>query len=136
MLLVLTVVLVALAALNAIFTAWATVLDARQCIGAGARARRDPAAGQRRAVGGAGAARAAGRPRSASRWASGCSRPRTAGTVTVPPPAWWLAAAVLGTLLAVAGLTTIPARIGARRPGRDPAGRNGLMHAEAMAAGP
>jgi hypothetical protein len=35
--------------------------------------------------------------------------------VTIPP-AWWLAAAVLGTLLAVAGLTTIPARIGARRP--------------------
>jgi len=32
------------------------------------------------------------------------------------PPAWWLAAAVLGILLAVAGLTAIPARIGARRP--------------------
>ena len=30
------------------------------------------------------------------------------------PPAWWLAAAVLGTLAAVARLTTIPARIGAR----------------------
>ena len=32
------------------------------------------------------------------------------------PPASWLAAAVLGTLLAVAVLTNIPARIGARSP--------------------
>ena len=32
------------------------------------------------------------------------------------PPAWWLIAAVLGTMLAVAVLTSIPARIGARRP--------------------
>jgi putative ABC transport system permease protein len=39
-----------------------------------------------------------------------------AATLVTVPPAWWLAAAVLGTLVAVAGLTTIPARIGARRP--------------------
>ncbi len=32
------------------------------------------------------------------------------------PPAWWLLAMVAGMLLAVAGLTVIPARIGARRP--------------------
>jgi hypothetical protein len=38
------------------------------------------------------------------------------GAATTLPPAWWLAAAVLGILLAVAGLTAIPARIGARRP--------------------
>ena len=38
-----------------------------------------------------------------------------AGIVTIPP-APWLAATVLGTLIAVAALTTIPARIGARRP--------------------
>jgi putative ABC transport system permease protein len=36
-------------------------------------------------------------------------------TLTIPP-AWWLMAVVLGTLLVVAGLTAIPARIGARRP--------------------
>jgi hypothetical protein len=36
--------------------------------------------------------------------------------VVAAPPAWWLVAAVLGTLLMVAGLTTIPAGIGARRP--------------------
>jgi putative ABC transport system permease protein len=34
----------------------------------------------------------------------------------VVPPAWWLAAAVLGTVAAVGVLTAIPARIGARRP--------------------
>ncbi|HEX9529109.1 MAG TPA: ABC transporter permease, partial [Streptosporangiaceae bacterium] len=38
-----------------------------------------------------------------------------AGIVTIPP-ASWLTAAVLGTLLAVAVLTSIPARIGARSP--------------------
>ncbi len=32
------------------------------------------------------------------------------------PPAWWLAAAVLGILIVVAGLTAIPARAGARLP--------------------
>lgn len=32
------------------------------------------------------------------------------------PPAWWLLTAVLGILLVLAGLTTIPARVGARRP--------------------
>jgi putative ABC transport system permease protein len=32
------------------------------------------------------------------------------------PPAWWLIAVVLGTVIAVAGLISIPARIGARRP--------------------
>ncbi len=40
-----------------------------------------------------------------------------AGTrVLTIPPVWWLATAMLGTLVAVAGLTAIPARIGARRP--------------------
>jgi putative ABC transport system permease protein len=38
------------------------------------------------------------------------------GNVVTVPPAWWLAAAVLGTLVVVAALTVIPARIGARRP--------------------
>jgi hypothetical protein len=36
--------------------------------------------------------------------------------VMVIPPAWWLAAAVLGTVVAVAALTACPARIGARQP--------------------
>jgi hypothetical protein len=37
------------------------------------------------------------------------------GALTVPP-AWRLVAAAAGTLLAVAALTAIPARLGARRP--------------------
>ena len=32
------------------------------------------------------------------------------------PPAWCLIATVAGTVVAVAGLTAIPARVGARRP--------------------
>ncbi|HET6754088.1 MAG TPA: FtsX-like permease family protein [Jiangellaceae bacterium] len=32
------------------------------------------------------------------------------------PPLWWLLAVVAGTVLVVAVLTTIPARLGARRP--------------------
>lgn len=38
------------------------------------------------------------------------------GGTASQPPAWWLVAAVLGTVLAIAGLTAIPARAGARRP--------------------
>ena len=38
-----------------------------------------------------------------------------AGIVTIPP-AWWLLAVVLGTLVAVAGLTAVSARTGTRRP--------------------
>jgi hypothetical protein len=34
----------------------------------------------------------------------------------VQPSALWLAATALGTLLAVAGLTAVPARIGTRQP--------------------
>jgi putative ABC transport system permease protein len=39
-----------------------------------------------------------------------------AGNTTAPPAAPWLAATVLGTLLVVAGITTVPARIDARQP--------------------
>jgi hypothetical protein len=38
------------------------------------------------------------------------------GATAAVPPAWWLVAVVLGTLIVVAGLTAIPARIGARSP--------------------
>ena len=38
------------------------------------------------------------------------------GAGVAVPPALWLAAAVLGTLVAVAVLAAIPARVGARRP--------------------
>ena len=35
---------------------------------------------------------------------------------TTLPPGWWLAAGVVATLAAVAGLAAVPARVGARRP--------------------
>jgi hypothetical protein len=38
------------------------------------------------------------------------------GHQTASPSAAWVVAAVIGTLLAVAGLTTVPAKIGARTP--------------------
>jgi putative ABC transport system permease protein len=38
------------------------------------------------------------------------------GHQTAAPSVLWVVAAVLGTLLAVAGLTTVPATIGARTP--------------------
>jgi ABC-type antimicrobial peptide transport system permease subunit len=38
------------------------------------------------------------------------------GGATVIPPVWWFVAVVVGTVIAIAGLTTIPSRLGARRP--------------------
>lgn len=38
------------------------------------------------------------------------------GGATVLPPIWWFVAMVVGTVIAIAGLTTIPSRLGARRP--------------------
>jgi ABC-type antimicrobial peptide transport system permease subunit len=38
------------------------------------------------------------------------------GGATVIPPIWWFIAVVVGTVIAIAGLTTIPSRLGARRP--------------------
>lgn len=38
-----------------------------------------------------------------------------AGSVVTTPPIWWLAAVVIGTAVMVAVLTAVPARIGARR---------------------
>ncbi|HEY6276269.1 MAG TPA: FtsX-like permease family protein [Streptosporangiaceae bacterium] len=38
------------------------------------------------------------------------------GGATVIPPIWWFVAVVVGTVIAIAGLTTIPSRLGARRP--------------------
>ena len=115
MLLVLTVMLLTLAALNAIFTAWATVLDARRA-SALARAL---GASPRQVTAGLAAAQVIpalpgallGVPLGIGLFAAA----NRGGVVTVPPVSW-LAATVLATLLVVAGLTTIPARTGARRP--------------------
>jgi putative ABC transport system permease protein len=115
MLLVLTVMLVTLAVLNAVVTAWATVLDARRS-SALARAL---GASPRQVTAGLAAAQVLpalpgallGVPMGIGLFTAA----NNGGVVTVPPVAW-LAGAVLASLLAVAGLTAIPARIGARRP--------------------
>jgi putative ABC transport system permease protein len=114
-LLIVTIMLVALAAVNIIFITRATVHDSRhasavaralgttpgQLTAALSAAQVLPAlAGALLGIaGGFGLFTAANQAGSASQ-----------------PPAWWLAAAVLGTLIAVAGLTAVPARIGARVP--------------------
>ena len=114
MLLVITIMLITLSALNAIFTAWATVLDARRPAALmralGARSEQVStgllAAQVLSALPGA----IAGVPLGIVLFGA-VSRHQSA-----PPSTLWVAAAVLGTLLAVAGLTTVPAKIGARIP--------------------
>jgi putative ABC transport system permease protein len=114
-LLVLTITLLALAALNAIVTAWTTMLDTRhpaalaRALGATPR---DVAAGLTAAqllpaLPGA----VFGIPLGIGLFAAADH----GGLLTVPP-AWWLVVAVLATLAFVTGLAAVPARIGARRP--------------------
>jgi putative ABC transport system permease protein len=113
MLAVITILLVVLAALNAIFTTWATVIDARRtsalmrALGA-----RDTQVGSGLVVAQVLAAlpgAIAGVPLGFGLFAAVVKN----GTV---PPVSWLVAAVLGVLIATAALTAIPARIGSRQP--------------------
>ena len=117
MLVVLTVALVSLALLNAIVTAWATVLETRRS----SALTRALGASPRQLTSGLVAAQLLpslpgallGIPLGIGLFALA----NGGGTrTTVIPPAWWLIAALLLTLLAIAALTAIPARIGARRP--------------------
>ncbi|HUA41613.1 MAG TPA: FtsX-like permease family protein [Streptosporangiaceae bacterium] len=117
MLLVVTVALVALAALTAIVTTWATVLETRRS-SAVARAL---GASPRQVSAGLAIAQAIpalpgallGVPLGLGVFAVANSGGAAANIL---PPAWWLAAAVIGTVLAVLVLTAIPARFGARQP--------------------
>jgi putative ABC transport system permease protein len=114
-LLVITVVMVILAAADTIFTTWATVLDARRF----SAITRSLGATPQQTVAGLSAAQLLpalagallGIPAGTALYAAVQN-----GGAQGSPPAWWLLAMVLGMLLAVAGLTAIPARIGARRP--------------------
>jgi putative ABC transport system permease protein len=115
MLTILTVVLFALAALNAICTAWATVLDARR---SSALARALGASPQQ-VIEGIAAAQVLpavpgvllGIPLGIGLFAAAAQ-----GAGVVVPPVSWLATAVFGTLAVLATLVAIPARIGALRP--------------------
>jgi len=114
-LLVLTVILLTLAALNAVVTAWTTMLDTRHP----AALARALGATPRNVAAGLTAAQLLpavpgvmlGIPLGIGLFAAADH-----GGLIIVPPAWWLAAAVLATLAAVAGLAAGPARVGARRP--------------------
>jgi putative ABC transport system permease protein len=112
-LLVLTVVLVGLAAINAIIITWAAALDARH---ASALAR---ALGATPAQISAGLSAAQVLPALAGAVlgiAGGLALWAAVSNDEANPTYWQLLAVVAGTVLVVAALTTIPARIGAHRP--------------------
>jgi putative ABC transport system permease protein len=117
MLVVLTIAIIALAVLNAIVTAWATVLETRR---SSALVRALGASPRQLSAGLVTAQLLPALPGALLGIPLGIGLFALAnggGTrATVIPPVWWLAAAVLGTMIALAGLTAIPARIGARRP--------------------
>ncbi len=114
-LMVVTVVLFALAALNAICAAWATVLDT----GRASALARALGASPRQVTAGIAAAQVLpavpgvllGIP-----LGIGLFDVAAQGAGVVVPPASWLAGAALGTLVVLAALAAIPARVGARRP--------------------
>jgi putative ABC transport system permease protein len=113
-LLLITITLVTLAAVNAIFITWATALDARR---SSALARALGATPQQVSAGlsaaqvlPALAGAALGIPGGIALFAA------VSDTDTVAPPLWQLLAVVPGTVFVIAALTAIPARLGARRP--------------------
>jgi putative ABC transport system permease protein len=111
----LTIVLVTLAAVNAITTAWATAMDARHP----SAVTRVLGVTPRQLAAGLGVAQVLpALPGALVAIPAGIGLYRVAnsgGALTVPPAAW-LAAATIGALVAVALLAAIPARAGARRP--------------------
>ena len=114
-LLLVTIMLVALAVVNAIFITRATVQDSRHACAVtralGATPQQVSAGLSAAQVLPATAGALAGIPGGFELFAMA-----NQGGSASQPPAWWLIAVVLGTVIAVAGLTAIPARIGARRP--------------------
>jgi putative ABC transport system permease protein len=111
---VITIMLITLSALNAVFTAWATVLDARRpsalMRALGARSDQVTSSVVAAQVLSALPGAILGVPAGLELFKA------LGGGQTSLPSAWWVLAAVLGTLLAVAGFTAVPALIGARIP--------------------
>ena len=107
--------LVALAAVNVTFITWATVQDSRH---ATALTRALGATARQLTVG---LSAAQLLPASAGALAGlaggyGLFTAANQGASVSQPPAWWLIAALLGTLMVVVGLTAVPARLAARLP--------------------
>jgi hypothetical protein len=114
-LLVITITMLALAAVNAIFITWATALDARR---SSALARALGASPQQVSAGLSTAQVLPALVGAILGIPGGLELIAVADpdSTTPVPPLWQLLAVVPGTVLAVAGLTAIPARLGARRP--------------------
>jgi putative ABC transport system permease protein len=111
---VITIMLVTLSALNAIVTAWATVLDARR---PSALMRALGARSQQVSAGLLAAQVLSALPGAVLGVPLGIALFKlVGGHQTAPPSALWVVAAVLGTLVAVAALTAVPALIGTRTP--------------------
>lgn len=114
-LLIVTIMLVALAAVNVIFITRATVQDTRHTSAVtralGATPQQVTAGLSAAQVLPAAAGAIVGIPGGFELFALASQ-----GGSASQPPAWWLIAAMLGSVIVVAGLTAIPARIGARRP--------------------
>jgi ABC-type antimicrobial peptide transport system permease subunit len=113
MLTIITVMLVTLAALNTLFTTWATVLDARHAAALmqalGARVRQV-------STGLVIAQVLCALPGAILGIPLGIGLFKLAVKHGTLPPVIWLAAAVIATLVATAALTIVPARIGTRQP--------------------
>jgi putative ABC transport system permease protein len=113
MLTIITIMLVTLAVLNALFTTWATVLDARRSAALmqalGARTRQVSS-------GLVVAQLLSALPGAIIGVPLGLLLFKLAVHGGALPPVSWLVAAVIGALVAMAALTTIPARIGTRQP--------------------
>src|SRR5580693_4118553 len=110
---VVTIMLVVLAALNAIFTTWATVIDARR---ASALMRALGARAPQVSLGLVVAQELAALPGAIVGIPLGILLFHAAVKDGSLPPVPWIAGAVLGALLAMAALTVIPAWVGARQP--------------------
>ena len=113
MLTVITVMLVTLAVLNALFTTWATVLDARHSSALmralGARARQVTSGLVVAQVLSALPGAILGVPLGFGLFTAAVH----GGAL---PPKSWLVATVIGTLIAMASLTVVPAQLGTRQP--------------------
>jgi len=113
MLTVVTIMLLVLAALNAIFTTWATVIDARRATALlRALGAQVPQVGSGLVV----AQVLAALPGAIAGVPLGIALFEVLVNNASLPPVPWLAGAVLGALLVMAALTVIPARMGARQP--------------------
>ena len=111
---VLTILLVTLAALTAVFTALATVLDARRASAVTLALGATP---QQVRAGLVTAQIIPALPGAILGLPLGIGLFKVASHgLTGLPPVLWLVAAVLGTVVVVAALTSVPARIGLRRP--------------------